>query len=33
MRRNVMEIEATVSDESGTVLLEGEGRFVAQGRL
>ena len=33
MRRNVMEIEASVRDESGTMLLEGEGRFVAQGHL
>lgn len=33
MRRNVMEIAASVSDGSGTVLLEGEGRFVARGRI
>ncbi len=33
MRRNVMEIEAYVRDKSGTVLLEGEGRFIAQGRI
>jgi acyl-coenzyme A thioesterase PaaI-like protein len=32
MRRGVMEIEATVADDAGGVLLEGEGRFVAQGR-
>jgi len=33
MRRNVMEIEARVLDASGVVLLEGEGRFVAQGNI
>ncbi len=33
MRRNVMEIEASVRNASGTVLLEGEGRFVARGRI
>lgn len=33
MRRNVLELEASVADASGTVLLEGEGRFVAQGRI
>ena len=33
MRRNVLEIEARVRDASGTVLLEGEGRFVARGRI
>lgn len=33
MRRNVMELEASVSDAAGDVLLEGEGRFVAQGRI
>lgn len=33
MRRNVLELEASVADESGIVLLEGEGRFVAQGRI
>ena len=32
-RRNVLEIEADVRDASGTVLLEGEGRFVAAGRI
>lgn len=32
MRRNVLQIEASVRDGSGNVLLEGEGRFVAQGR-
>lgn len=33
MRRNVLELYASVSDENGTVLVEGEGRFVSQGRL
>jgi uncharacterized protein (TIGR00369 family) len=33
MRRNVLELYASVTDESGTVLLEGEGRFVSQGRI
>ncbi|MFN2448865.1 MAG: PaaI family thioesterase [Candidatus Baltobacteraceae bacterium] len=33
MRRNVLEIEASVRDESGEVLLQGEGRFVARGRM
>jgi len=33
MRRNVLEIEAHVSDESGAVLVEADGRFVAQGRV
>ena len=33
MRRNVMELEASVAAADGEVLLEGEGRFVAQGRI
>ncbi len=33
MRRNVLELEARVTDAQGIVLLEGEGRFVSQGRL
>jgi uncharacterized protein (TIGR00369 family) len=33
MRRNVLELEARVTDESGAVLLEAEGRFVSQGRI
>jgi uncharacterized protein (TIGR00369 family) len=33
MRRNVLELQASVTDESGTVLVEGEGRFVSQGRI
>jgi len=33
MRRNVLEIEAHVSDESGAVLVEADGRFVALGRV
>lgn len=33
MRRNVLELEARVTDSQGTVLVEGEGRFVSQGRL
>ena len=33
IRRNVLELIAEVTDQSGTVLLEGEGRFVAQGRI
>lgn len=32
-RRNVLQVRATVLDAEGRVLLEGEGRFVAQGRL
>lgn len=32
-RRNVLEIRALVRDENGTTLLDGEGRFVAQGRI
>jgi uncharacterized protein (TIGR00369 family) len=32
-RRNVLEIEARVRGPQGDVLLEGEGRFVAQGRI
>lgn len=33
MRHKVLQLEARVMDASGTVLLEGEGRFVSQGRL
>lgn len=33
MRRNVLELEARVTDPDGAVLLEGEGRFVSQGRI
>jgi len=33
MRRNVLELEARVTDPNGAVLLEGEGRFVSQGRI
>jgi uncharacterized protein (TIGR00369 family) len=33
MRHKVLQLEAKVVDSSGTVLLEGEGRFVSQGRL
>ena len=33
MRRNVLELEARVTDASGAVLVEGEGRFVSQGRI
>ncbi len=33
MRRNVLEIEATVRDGEGSVLVEAEGRFVAKGRV
>jgi uncharacterized protein (TIGR00369 family) len=33
MRRNVLELEARVTDPDGTVLLEAEGRFVSQGRI
>ena len=33
MRRNVLHIEARVNDASGNVLVEGEGRFVAAGRI
>ena len=32
-RRNVLELEARVLDARGTVLVEGEGRFVSQGRI
>ncbi|HET9097582.1 MAG TPA: PaaI family thioesterase [Candidatus Baltobacteraceae bacterium] len=32
-RRNVLELQASVSDETGAVLVEGEGRFVSQGRI
>jgi uncharacterized protein (TIGR00369 family) len=33
MRRNVLELEARVIDAGGAVLVEGEGRFVSQGRI
>lgn len=33
MRRNVLELHASVCDENGTVLVEAEGRFVSQGRI
>lgn len=33
MRRNVLELEARVTDPDGAVLLEGEGRFVSHGRI
>jgi hypothetical protein len=33
MRRNVLEIEASVRDSEGSVLVEAEGRFVAKGRV
>jgi acyl-coenzyme A thioesterase PaaI-like protein len=32
-RRNVLELEARVTDSLGAVLVEGEGRFVSQGRI
>jgi acyl-coenzyme A thioesterase PaaI-like protein len=32
-RRNVLELQASVTDETGAVLVEGEGRFVSQGRI
>lgn len=32
-RRNVLELQASVADESGAVLVEAEGRFVSQGRI
>ena len=32
-RRNVLGIEAAVQDASGTVLLDGEGKFVSMGGL
>ncbi len=32
-RRNVLGVEAAVRDESGTVLLDGEGKFVSKGPL
>jgi acyl-coenzyme A thioesterase PaaI-like protein len=32
-RRNVLGLEATVSDASGTVLLDGEGKFLSMGPL
>lgn len=32
-RRNVLGLEAHISDVSGTVLLEGEGKFVSQGDI
>jgi uncharacterized protein (TIGR00369 family) len=33
MRRNVLELQASVTDPSGAVLVEAEGRFVSQGRI
>jgi acyl-CoA thioesterase FadM len=33
MRHKVLQLQARVMDSSGAVLLEGEGRFVSQGRL
>ena len=33
MRRNVLELQASVTDESGAILVEAEGRFVSQGRI
>jgi len=33
MRRNVLELEARVTDPEGAVLVEAEGRFVSQGRI
>jgi acyl-coenzyme A thioesterase PaaI-like protein len=33
MRRNVLGLEAAVRDASGTVLLDGEGKFVSMGGL
>jgi acyl-CoA hydrolase len=33
MRRNVLEIEASVRDSEGSILVEAEGRFVAKGRV
>jgi acyl-coenzyme A thioesterase PaaI-like protein len=33
MRHRVLEIHAQVTDQAGAVLLEGEGRFVSQGRV
>jgi acyl-coenzyme A thioesterase PaaI-like protein len=32
-RRNVLGVEAVVRDESGTVLLDGEGKFVSKGAV
>ena len=32
-RRNVLGLEAHISDASGNVLLEGEGKFVSQGDI
>lgn len=32
-RRNVLGVEATVLDEAGTVLVQGEGSFVSRGPL
>lgn len=32
-RRNVLELQASVTDPSGAVLVEAEGRFVSQGRI
>lgn len=33
VRRSVLEIHASVTDDAGAVLVEAEGRFVAQGRI
>jgi uncharacterized protein (TIGR00369 family) len=33
VRRNVLELQASVTDAGGTVLVEAEGRFVSQGRI
>ncbi|HLI97544.1 MAG TPA: hotdog fold domain-containing protein, partial [Candidatus Baltobacteraceae bacterium] len=33
VRRNVLELEAHVTDSHGVVLVEAEGRFVSQGRI
>ena len=32
-RRNVLELEARVTDAAGSVLVEAQGRFVSQGRI
>lgn len=33
VRRNVLDLEARVTDGAGNVLVEAQGRFVSQGRL
>ena len=33
MRRNVLELQARVTDASGSILAEAEGRFVSQGKI